>query len=450
MTIHASTGSSSDLAATRIAETPGQAAAPDRGATPAPTVIKGRFVLEHVLGAGGMGTVYKARDLLGVEAHDRNPYVALKVLGEQFRNHPDAFITLQREAKKTRALSHPNIVTVYDFDRDGGTVFLTMEYLEGQSLDGLLRGMAGKAPDPQLAWHIIRDVGEGLKRAHGQDIIHSDLKPANVFVLHDGHSKILDFGIARAASKHAGAEETAFDAGSLGAMTPAYASFDMLIGDSEPHYRDDIYAFACIVYELLAGQHPYQRRDALRAKATDMKPAPIPSLSRSQWQMLERALSFQRTDCPSNIEEFLQGIVSETAKTRRKSRWITLTVLSTLLLGVAASAWFWFSAQQAQQAAQQQHQLLKAQQAALQQERQAAVWRAQLAHAETCLAKHDDVCAETNANAVLASTDQPRARAILREISERRAAHATTLSMRLAELEACVAQGDQPCQKTLP
>src|SRR6476661_4572406 len=104
--------------------------------------INGRFVLEECLGFGGMGTVYKALDLRKLEASDRKPYIAIKVLNVQFRGHPKSLIALQREAKKAQTLAHPNIVTVYDFDRDGSMVYLTMEYLAGKPLSQMLRAPA--------------------------------------------------------------------------------------------------------------------------------------------------------------------------------------------------------------------------------------------------------------------------------------------------------------------
>ena len=99
------------------------------------TRLRDRFILDEVLGVGGMGIVYKGRDLLKVEARDRNPYVAIKVLREDFKKRDDAFIMLQREASRQQRLAHPNIVTVYDFDRTGDTIFISMELLEGTPLD---------------------------------------------------------------------------------------------------------------------------------------------------------------------------------------------------------------------------------------------------------------------------------------------------------------------------
>ena len=210
-------------------------------------VLKERFELMDKLGEGGMGAVYKARDLLKVEAKDRNPYVAVKLLSGDFKEHPEAFIALQRETSKAQKLAHPNIATVYDFDRDHGTVYMTMEVLEGQELNDFIKKTI---PDDGLpveeAMDILAQLCEGLKYAHNRGLVHSDFKPGNCFVQHDGTVKLLDFGIARASATKAGTEgdKTLFDPGELGALTPAYASIEMFEGIA-PDPRDDIYALAC-------------------------------------------------------------------------------------------------------------------------------------------------------------------------------------------------------------
>jgi len=102
-------------------------------------LLKGRFLLERELGRGGMGVVYLARDERKVEARDRDPYVAVKVLNDEFRRHPDSLIALQREARRAQRLAHDNIVHVYDFDKDGTIVFMTMEYIDGTDLRTLIR-----------------------------------------------------------------------------------------------------------------------------------------------------------------------------------------------------------------------------------------------------------------------------------------------------------------------
>ena len=207
-------------------------------------VIKGRFELVSLLGAGGMGAVYKALDRRKVEASDSDPYVAVKLLNDEFRQHPDAFISLQRESRKSQTLAHPNIVTVYDFDRDKNTVFMTMEFLEGFPLDELLRQFP-HGMEQEEANSILKDISNALIYAHSHNIIHSDFKPGNIFVTKKKGTKVFDFGIARAVSEgsaaHTAGEKTIFDAGTLGALTPAYASNEMLRG-AEPSESDDVYA----------------------------------------------------------------------------------------------------------------------------------------------------------------------------------------------------------------
>ena len=115
---------------------------PDTATPPAlavGTVIKDRFVIEGLLGRGGMGVVYRAKDLRKEETQDRDPFVAMKVLGETYRRDQRMIIAMQREARKAQTLAHPNISTVYDFDRDGQMVFLTMEMLQGDPLDEFIK-----------------------------------------------------------------------------------------------------------------------------------------------------------------------------------------------------------------------------------------------------------------------------------------------------------------------
>ena len=196
-------------------------------------ILKGRFLLEKVLGVGGMGVVYKAKDRLKVEAQDREPYVAIKVLSEEFKTHPEAFISLQRESRKSQRIAHPNTVKVYDFDRDGDTVFMTMEYMDGKPLDQLISQYKATGLPIDDAWEIINGMSSALIHAHAENIVHSDFKPGNVFIIGNDMAKIFDFGIARAVAsvdslgKSTG-DKTVFDAGNLGALTPAYASLEML------------------------------------------------------------------------------------------------------------------------------------------------------------------------------------------------------------------------------
>lgn len=272
-------------------------------------IIKGRFELISLLGSGGMGAVYKALDRRKVESSDSNPYVAVKVLNSDFRQHPDAFTSLQRELKKSQTLAHPNIVTVYDFDRDKDMVFMTMEYLAGTPLDELLRSSPKGLP-PEQANSILLDISNALIYAHSHQIIHSDFKPGNIFVTEYKGTKVFDFGIARAVSTgnpvHQAGEKTIFDASNLGALTPAYASYEILTG-KEPSASDDVFALGCVAYELFSGCHPYDKTPADKALTKDLKPKRLKNLSRRQWKALSKALELTRDKRTATASEFLQA-----------------------------------------------------------------------------------------------------------------------------------------------
>jgi serine/threonine protein kinase len=276
------------------------------------TVIKNRFELEQQIGKGGMGVVFAAIDRRKVEAHDPNPRVAFKVMNADFQRHPQSLIALQREARKAQTLAHPNVVTVFDFDRDGDVVYVTMELLKGRPLEAIVREVRGRGMEPAKALGIIRGIAEGLAYAHRKGIVHSDLKPGNVFVLEDGTPKILDFGIARAVPNAAEAMADIFDAGTLGAYTEAYATDEMVEG-VDPHPADDMYALGLIAYELITGFHPYQRHSAPNARKLGLKPPPLKGLKLREARALERCLSFDRKQRPKDASEFLKVFRGVTA-----------------------------------------------------------------------------------------------------------------------------------------
>ena len=279
------------------------------------SILKNRFVIENEIGRGGMGVVYRAKDNLKEKFQDRNPYIAIKVLSEQCKANPDFLMALQREAGKAQKLAHPNIVTVYDFDSDGQNVFMTMEYLEGETLQNLLsRNWLVSLPvDKTLA--LIESMGEGLSYAHKKGIVHCDFKPGNVFLTTDDSVKILDFGIARADRNfdQSHPDTTRFDAGSLGALTPAYASCELL-ENVPPDQRDDVYGLACVAYELFTGRHPFNKLPANVARDGQVKPDPVKGLSKKQWKALLRGLAFDRSERTASVAEFLQGLLGHEKK----------------------------------------------------------------------------------------------------------------------------------------
>lgn len=303
-------------------------------------LLKKRFLLEDVLGHGGMGTVYKTRDLRKVEAEDPNPYIATKVLNQDFKDHPDAFVTLQQETAKSQTLAHPNIVTVHDFDRDGDTLFMTMELLEGQPLDQLIMTQRNQGLPKEQVWKITRDLCAALAYAHQRQFIHADFKPGNIFVAPDGSAKVLDFGIARATNREA--HKHKFDAGQLGALTPAYATVEM-VKDEPLAFTDDVYALACVVYEMLAGRHPYNNRSALQALEHKMQAKRLEGLSSREWKALSRGLALVKSERYASVAQFSDALFP------RRNPILLRGAIGLALVSLLGAGWFAYSQQQAQQ-----------------------------------------------------------------------------------------------------
>jgi len=186
-------------------------------------------------------------------------------------------------------------------------IYMTMQLLEGKPLNDFIKE---DVPEGGLSFEevlpMIEDMANALTYAHSQDIVHSDFKPGNSFITKEHGAQVLDFGIARAI-KRPGQDATLFDAGKLGALTPAYASCEML-EEEEPDPRDDIYALAVVSYILLSGEHPFDKFPATLARDHEMVAKPIKKLSRSQNKALQRGLAFHREDCTPSAKEFLEEI----------------------------------------------------------------------------------------------------------------------------------------------
>ena len=264
------------------------------------TILRDRFRITGVLGSGGMGTVYRATDLLKEEACDEHTDVALKVLTSDLGDAELSFMALQREARRAQQLAHPNIVTVYDFDRADDVIFMTMEMMEGLSLEDLIDEHPGGI-DPKLARRVTRHVTEGLAYAHKRGFVHSDLKPENVFVLNEGRAKILDFGIARAY----GSDHRDFVEEIIRGCTPAYATPELLARKKSTP-SDDVYALGCVIYETFTGQHPYNRASGADARKAGMKPKRASVFSRAEWKAVAAALSLDAKRRPADAGQFLK------------------------------------------------------------------------------------------------------------------------------------------------
>ena len=307
-------------------------------------ILANRFVVAEKIGSGGMGAVFKARDLRREEAQDRQPFIAIKTLNAEVLSGRISIKILQREARKAQGLSHPNIVRVYDFDRDGNTLFITMELLEGTPLDQIIQnnGLQGASLENLLP--IFRQVVSALEFAHAEGIVHSDLKPANIIVLPNGRVKVIDFGISRAIPNpnQQTSDRTTFNVSALGALTPAYASPEMIDG-LDPDPADDVFALACIAYEDLTGRHPFGRAPASIARAGNFAPKQPASLSPAQWSALLAGMRFDRTQRTASPRQLLDGLeATERRPTRRRNIAIPVA-LGVLALGVLVGFGWYFA-----------------------------------------------------------------------------------------------------------
>src|SRR5579864_1271588 len=287
-------------------------------------LLGGRYRIERELGEGGMGVVYLAAD-----EQVPGERFAIKVLKEELR--PEALALLREEVRKTRKLSHPNVVDVHSVNVDGQRLYVLMEYLEGTSLDVLLAEEFGRGMSFSHAWPIIEDVGAALGNAHDHNVIHSDLKPANVFLTTAGRTKLLDFGIARVSRGPVLHRRS----GPL-ALTPVYASCEMLQG-AQADVRDDIYSFACVMYEILCGKRPFGELTALEAREAGAQVLPLAVLSREQNAALSRALAYDRKGRTTSVEELLVGLADK----KPRARPIALLTGATIAAMAALVVIFW-------------------------------------------------------------------------------------------------------------
>lgn len=273
-------------------------------------ILNGRFEVVKWIGAGGLSIVYKALDRLKLKSDDPNPFIAVKVLKGQFHAHPGRIAALEQEAIRSRRLVHPNIVRVYDFHRDGKTVYVAMEYLQGAPLTQYIRSKNSQRLPTERALQITNDIGKALSFAHENGIIHCDVKPGNVFLTDTGEAKLIDFGLARV-FRYTDNEDTEdnTDDNMPSMASPAYASPDIL-EKHDPEPSDDVYSLACTAYELLTGAHPFDYQTAIEARGANSTVKQLKGLNRRQWQTLKQALIFDRDQRTSTIKEFLTGLLS--------------------------------------------------------------------------------------------------------------------------------------------
>jgi eukaryotic-like serine/threonine-protein kinase len=295
----------------------------------------GSYEILALLGAGGMGQVYRARDTrLGRE-------VAIKVLPADLANDPEALSRLEREARAVAQLSHPNILAIHDFGRQGETTYAVMELLEGETL----RERLEQGAPTRKAIDFAVQIAEGLAAAHEKGIVHRDLKPENIFVTGDGRVKLLDFGLAKRADPAAGptsglltAEQYTEPGTTLG--TVRYMSPEQVRGESVDH-RSDIFSFGAVLYEMLTGRQAFGRETSAESMTAILKEdppeiatkgsGPSPALQRIVRHCLEKKPGerFQSArDIAFALESALGDSGHEEPRHGAPSRWKTRSLLA--------------------------------------------------------------------------------------------------------------------------
>jgi serine/threonine protein kinase len=298
-------------------------------ATLVPGALLGLYQVDSLVGKGGMGEVYRARDTR------LNRDIALKVLPPPFSSNPERVARFTQEARTTALLNHPNIVAVYDVGSHEGLPFVVTEFLHGETLR--VRMSAGELP-LTTAMHYAVEVARGLGAAHQSGVVHRDLKPENIFVTREGAVKILDFGLARrdvhpVPPPWPESSITTSPGTVLG--TVGYMSPEQISGLCADH-RSDIFSLGVVVYEMVCGTAPFQRASAVETLNAILKEPPI-TLQRYRRKVpreLDRVLRhclekdrdarFQTVrDLIFSLEPVLRAVNrgDQGAKTRKPARW---------------------------------------------------------------------------------------------------------------------------------
>jgi eukaryotic-like serine/threonine-protein kinase len=276
----------------------------------------GAYEIQSALGAGGMGEVYRARDTkLG-------RHVALKILPDVFTRDPEHLARFQREAHVLAALNHPHIGAIYGLEDANGQQLLILELVDGETLADRI----AKGPIPLgEALPIARQVAEALEAAHEQGIVHRDLKPANIALTHDGNVKVLDFGLAKAAGSSASVElansptitSPALMTG-IGVIlgTAAYMSPEQARGKAVDK-RSDLWAFGCVLFEMLTGKRAFQGDDVTDTIAAVVRGEP-------DWLAL-----------PASLPPYVRAIVTGCLQKDRRLRFSDISVPAFLMSGAA-------------------------------------------------------------------------------------------------------------------
>ena len=316
------------------------------------SVLRRRYRLEVLLGQGGMGPIFQAVDEYRLDSPG-SQRLAIKILHPAVVKRAELLAELRREFQSLQLLSHPNIVRVFEFDRDGPLVFFTMELLSGATLSRVLQ-VRKLTPLPKAqAFAAIRDLGAALAYAHSRGVVHGDLNPRNIFITGQGELRILGFPGSHKTRPNPPAADHDM---TLPNAASGYASCQVLEGE-RADARDDVFALACLTYLLLSGEHPLQRKTAIEARSARLIPRQPAQLSHRQWQVLRAGLRWEREGRPNDVEQWLSRLdLSNSAKRlpplsdlleapayrKPKSRWgMGMAVAAAVLLAAA----FWYVSQ---------------------------------------------------------------------------------------------------------
>jgi len=311
----------------------------------------GPYEIQSPLGAGGMGEVYRARDT----RLDRT--VAVKILPESFSRDPERLHRFEQEALAVAALSHPNILAVYDVGQHNGSPFLVSELLEGEALGDLLD--RGALPQRKAIEYGVQ-VAQGLAAAHEKGIVHRDLKPENLFLTRDGRVNILDFGLAKLAASEGRKEDgvtltSAHTSAGMVMGTTSYMAPEQVRGEpADP--RTDIFAFGALLFEMLSGKRAFRRDTPAETMTAVLKedPGELADLAHPISQALDRIMRRcleknpeQRFQSAKDLSFALSALsgsdgsgVARIAQVSRQVAWPRWVLAVLALVAVAAATWF--------------------------------------------------------------------------------------------------------------
>jgi eukaryotic-like serine/threonine-protein kinase len=310
-----------------------------------------RYVVLEKLGEGGMGVVYLATDT----KLDRK--VALKLLRADAVADGEWKRRFVREAKAASALQHPGIVTIYDIDADQGADFIAMEYVDGRSLDGTI---GGRPLPVAAALDYAIQIAEALSAAHASGIVHRDIKPANIMVTHGGAAKVLDFGLAKLREKEAEEDQPTVAAQGHTAPgvivgTAAYMSPEQAEGKTVD-VRSDVFSLGAVLYEMFTGVRPFRGDSHLSTLSALLRDRPAPlkavradiplEIEHVVFRCLEKTPAARYADA-GEVRDALAAVKARLAQPQLSLRSalrnprIAGAVAATLIVLLAAGAWFW-------------------------------------------------------------------------------------------------------------